>query len=156
MKKKRFLSGIALFLLAAVVLSCGSGRFYGFATKWRLAERLGFAGREGKVLVRLEDAEASAVIRKNFTVPLGEEGTVLVEYVKKSGTADISITKNGREVAVLDIACPEGEERGQGPVERGELKTVLGCGVYTIKVEAGDYGGILACSLLREQTADMP
>ncbi|WP_125141035.1 hypothetical protein [Clostridium transplantifaecale] len=159
MKKRQFLSGIILFLLAAAVLSCGFNRISGFAVRSGLAERLGFAGREGKVLVRLEDGNASAAIEKNFTVPLGEEGTVLVEYVKKSGTANVSITKNGREVTELDIACqdgPAGGESGQGPGKRGELKTVLGCGVYTIKVEAGDYGGILACSLLREQTSDMP
>ncbi len=159
MKKKRFLSGIILFLLAAAVLSCGFHRISGFAVSSGLAERLGFDGREGKVLVRLEDGNASAVVEKKFTVPLGGEGTVLVEYVKKSGTANISITKNGREVAGLYIACPDGpagEDSGQGPGKRGELKTVLGCGVYTIKVEAGDYGGILACSLLREQDADMP
>lgn len=157
MKKKRFMSGIILFLLAAAVLYCGSNRITGFAVRTGLAERLGFAGREGKVLVRLEDGNASAVIEKNFTVPLGGEGTVLVEYVKKSGTANVSITKNGRVAAELDIACPDGpagEESGQGPGKKGELKTVLGCGVYTIKVEAGDYGGVLACSLLREQTAD--
>lgn len=158
MKKKRLLSGIILFLLAVFVLFFGGIRFSGFVVRSGIAERFGFAGREGNVLIRLEDENASAAIQKNFTVPLGGKGTVLIEYVKKSGTANICITKNGREVAALDVACPEGpagEECGQGAGKRGELKTVLGCGVYTIKVEAGDYGGILACSLLREQ-ADMP
>lgn len=158
MKKKRLLSGIILFLLAVFVLLSGFIRIPGFAVKSGMAKKLGFAGREGDVLIRLEDEKASAAIQKNFTVPLGGEGTVLIEYVKKSGTANICITKNGREVAALDIACldgPAGGECGQGPGKRGELKTVLGCGVYTIKVEAGDYGGILACSLLREQ-ADTP
>ena len=45
---------------------------------------------------------------------------------------------------------------GAEPGKRGELKTVLGSGIYTIRVEAGEYGGVIACSLLRKEQSDMP
>ena len=45
---------------------------------------------------------------------------------------------------------------GAEPGKRGELKTVLGSGIYTIRVEAGEYGRVIACSLLRKEQSDMP
>lgn len=154
MKKSRIISGILLFISAAAVLLYGTGPVTG------LMKKTGFMGEDGKILMRLEDEKISASVQKNFTVPLGGEGMLLVEYVRKRGTADISITKNGQEVAGMGIERPEHPDGGSGvgaePGKRGELKTVLGSGIYTIRVEAGEYGGVIACSLLRKDQSDMP
>lgn len=153
MKKYRILSGVILGAFAVAVLLYGTGAVSGWA------EKLGLIGADGKILMRLEDENISASVQKNFTVPLGGEGIILVEYIRKRGTADISITKNGQEVAGIGIECPDdtdGKEAGGVTEKRGELKTVLGSGIYTIRVETGEYGGVMACSLLRKNNTDMP
>ena len=154
MKKNRIISGVILFISAAAILLYGTGPVIG------LVKKLGYLGEDGKILMRLEDENISASVQKSFTVPLGGEGMILVEYIRKRGTADISITKNGQEVAGMGIERPEhmdgASKTGAEPGKRAELKTVLGSGIYTIRVEAGEYGGVIACSLLRKEQSDMP
>ena len=101
MKKNRIISGVILFISAAAILLYGTGPVIG------LVKKLGYLGEDGKILMRLEDENISASVQKSFTVPLGGEGMILVEYIRKRGTADISITKNGQEVAGMGIERPE-------------------------------------------------
>ena len=101
MKKNRIISGAILFISAAAILLYGTGPVIG------LVKKLGYLGEDGKILMRLEDENISASVQKSFTVPLGGEGMILVEYIRKRGTADISITKNGQEVAGMGIERPE-------------------------------------------------
>lgn len=152
MKKRKMLSGIILFLSAAAVLLYGTGPIV------RIAGKINFPAREGNMLIRLEDENISAAVLKNFTIPLGGEGIILVEYVRKRGNADISITKNGQEVAGMEIDRPDRleDEALANPGARGELKTVLSGGIYTIRVEAGEFGGVIACSIMRKDNRDMP
>lgn len=152
MKKKKIFYGIVLFMAASTFLLYGTGPIS------RIAGKICFPGREAKILMRLEDENITAAVQKNFTVPLGGEGIILVEYVRKNGNADISITKNGQEVAGIGIDRPDGEDDAAtaNPGKKGELKTVLGSGVYTIRVEAGEFGGVIACSLFRKEERDFP
>ena len=93
MKKNRIISGVILFISAAAILLYGTGPVIG------LVKKLGYLGEDGKILMRLEDENISASVQKSFTVPLGGEGMILVEYIRKRGTADISITKNGHRTS---------------------------------------------------------
>ena len=127
MKKNRIISGVILFISAAAILLYGTGPVIG------LVKKLGYLGEDGKILMRLEDENISASVQKSFT---------------------------GQEVAGMGIERPEhmdgASKTGAEPGKRGELKTVLGSGIYTIRVEAGEYGGVIACSLLRKEQSDMP
>ena len=116
-----------------------------------------------KVLVDSKELldKAQEILGEEFYVVLEDYfNDYLLEYIRKRGTADISITKNGQEVAGMGIERPEhmdgASKTGAEPGKRGELKTVLGSGIYTIRVEAGEYGGVIACSLLRKEQSDMP
>ena len=102
---------------------------YGTGPVIGLVKKLGYLGEDGKILMRLEDENISASVQKSFTVPLGGEGMILVEYIRKRGTADISITKNGQEVAGMGIERPEhmdgASKTGAEPGKRGELKMCI-------------------------------
>ena len=123
MKKNRIISGVILFISAAAILLYGTGPVIG------LVKKLGYLGEDGKILMRLEDENISASVQKSFTVPLGGEGMILVEYIRKRGTADISITKNGQEVAGMGIERPEHMDGASSGLLcfgcRGKKSTVL-------------------------------
>ena len=117
-------------------------------------------GEKSEILAAVDfDSDSAAVsVSRIFIVPAGQQGILTADYRQEGGTAGITVLKGEEEIAALDIPerAENGEKSADGEAEAGHgmVETVLDCGIYTVKVEAGKYRGSVRCVLVRREKRD--